>query len=76
MDWQPIETAPKDGESVLLYFPDGAPWNEGNIGIGFWAGDGSDNWYASECDSHNMTADGQRNPTHWMPLPVPPINTR
>jgi hypothetical protein len=63
MDWQPIETAPKDGMLILAY--DGqegypcavvrwvAHW-------GAWAG------YYSGVDPLDE-------PTHWMPIPVPPV---
>lgn len=76
--WQPIETAPKDGAVVLL-------WWLAEIGRGcvaFWAcgrwrvfGDGSCGWvgesfHASE-NGHWTRLIGER-PTHWMPLPSPP----
>jgi hypothetical protein len=60
MDWQPIETAPKDGTRILLwvlsqYDPREAVgrWDS----HGYWAIDYND----VPCD-----------PTHWMPLPAPP----
>ena len=66
--WQPIETAPRDGSNILLankagvaeggWLTDidhGADW-EGQIGAaGFWRADGTD-WPD----------------THWQPLPLPP----
>jgi Protein of unknown function (DUF551) len=72
MDWQPIETAPKDGTHILLAnkagvsqggwqsdMDHGADW-EGQIGMaGWWRTDGSD-WQN----------------THWMPLPPPPTSTQ
>jgi hypothetical protein len=74
MNWQPIETAPKDGTLVLLYFPGGCFSNDGNVCVGFWSTDGSDDWFSRECDSNSMTELGDF-PTHWMPIPEPPSPT-
>lgn len=66
MNWQSIETAPKDGTSVLLgeFFkgyntePYVASW--GNL-----AKEGY-KWVGADCDVCPF------DPTHWMPLPEPP----
>jgi hypothetical protein len=58
--WQPIETAPKDGTPVLCY----ARIAHGGVSIVMrW--DGED-WYESLAFSCLLR------PTHWMPLPKPP----
>lgn len=67
--WQPIETAPKDGTSVFLYFP-GIPDDYAifpSIGIGrrgrkdkFWE------------IRHGFVMSPRLGPTYWMPLPPPP----
>lgn len=67
--WKSIESAPKDGTAVLLYFPDGYWADDRNIAIGFWGIGGG--WYDSESASTSMTAFGSH-PTHWRPLPDPP----
>ena len=54
--WQPIETAPKDGSSILLATP------KGRIADGFWA-----LTYGVWSWPYVMVE-----PTHWMPLPAPP----
>jgi len=70
MEWQPIETAPKDGSEFLAWccqrhpfgparcFPDIAHWHIGR---------------------HENTSYFQSRscaiPTHWMPLPPPPAPT-
>jgi len=57
-EWQPIETAPKDGTEVLTC-------RNGNLmAVAFWR-DFRRSWVVS---------DGAyiRNVTHWMPLPAPP----
>lgn len=65
MDWQPIDSAPKDGTRFLA-FRDGImevvwfkrDWfYEGDTGLG------SDNWLYPK----------DHQPTHWMPLPEPPV---
>jgi hypothetical protein len=87
MEWMPIETAPKGGgalsrkdpnwvepPNILLFFPD----NE-DICIGYW------DWYYAE-GGYGYNGDsawidylsGEQlalyydNPSHWMPLPLPP----
>jgi hypothetical protein len=74
-EWRPIETAPKDGTRVHLYFPvfgnrprqefggwDAQPHN--TKPKPFWSGDGERvygiQWYRNYP------------PTHWKPLPAPP----
>lgn len=78
MDWQPIETAPKDGTSVLLYKPD-----ERRVGEYMLAGyfDDSDGiwggkWVAVHGNSLGYFSEwqgaDQGYPTHWQSLPEPP----
>lgn len=72
--WQPIETAPKDADVVLLY-------REGwGVQPGYWydmvgsGDDGPPRWIATETQglSGGTMGDG---PTHWMPLPQAPERT-
>lgn len=84
MEWQPIETAPKDGRKVIVWYlnqnnkartvmarwltDEEAAETDGD-GVGLEAG-----WY--ECidnwDDYSQVAINQGEPTHWMPLPPPP----
>jgi hypothetical protein len=71
MDWQPIETAPKDGRGILL-FADGEVW------LGRWGYSEPSGSYAEEKEwvtpSEGPGYNSQiENPTHWMPLPTPPV---
>ena len=65
-EWQPIETAPKDGTPIIAYRPTKPPHVEGM----YWAGPGGEGgaWY------WHYDGDGPTStpPTHWMPLPTPP----
>lgn len=65
MTWQPIETAPKDGTSILLFI-------EGQVIEGQW-GDWED-WSVACVSSHGCGCCSSDNeaPTHWMPLPAKP----
>ena len=59
-EWQPIETAPRDGTELLLY------QQEAGIQVSWWGHDPDNQdtgWVGSVPE-----------PTHWMPLPEPPIN--
>lgn len=61
-DWQPIETAPKDGRYMLLMWPH---WSPRHAIIG--------RWFCGEWDAI-WRLEGDRDdpsPTHWMPLPDP-----
>jgi hypothetical protein len=79
MEWQPIETAPKDGTWVLL--AGGDCYNDG--------GDPTERIVTAQCTNelNGRTMDDTRwqfawydggyygeylDPTHWMPLPEPP----
>lgn len=67
-DWQPIETAPKDGTEILLYFRFGHIENgsfvKDRLGYGQW-----NTFYRTHCSSRWETP---YEPSHWMPLPTPP----
>lgn len=67
--WRPIETAPKH-ESVLLYSGGFVPIYCGRKRYGLFVGEPQQDTLAWRCDSSGMFA----NPTHWMPLPLPPTN--
>lgn len=82
--WQPISTAPKDGTPILIWEPGPhafgnrerhneydergkvisfAEYDDVRWAIGYWRPTGS--W-------GNRNA-ARVNPTHWMPLPAPPV---
>jgi hypothetical protein len=75
MQWQPIETAPKDGTTVLVYCAadDGfniieARWHEFHR----WKGEpNSCGWDVCPFEADRST---EVFPSHWMPLPQPPSN--
>jgi hypothetical protein len=62
MNWQKIETAPKDGTPILVYDKD---WFDfmGHQIVVYWL---EDFGWRSGCDQC------PDDPTHWMPLPEPP----
>lgn len=70
-DWQPIETAPKDGKVVDLFCVDengqtkrftDCHWGE----MTKWHGGLTMGWWGLDRQYHVWT------PTHWMPLPAAP----
>jgi hypothetical protein len=63
--WEPIDTAPKDAE-VLVFGIEGYPGPPDRIWIASWS---IDKWVEP--------GDGRTiYPTHWMPLPNPPSDSR
>jgi hypothetical protein len=71
-EWQPIDTAPKDGTQVLLYDPNLADIDENDLDdrriptpqlVGWWRNKG---WELVHYSAFRY------NPTHWMPLPDGP----
>jgi hypothetical protein len=74
-DWQPIETAPKDGTRIIAVV---AGYH---ICVGVWVNKAWCYFDASDFFSEGMWERYQREraeagaswePTHWMPLPAPP----
>lgn len=71
-EWQPIETAPKDGTKVLVYTgtrngmtASPAMWDEDKYAKRirpFW----------SRLDAIGRSDSRGNQPTHWMPMPLPP----
>jgi len=80
MEWQPIETAPKDGTAFLAWEDDdrGNQWpvvikwteyeteeDREEFGEGFW----------QYCEELLSDVAGEAEPTHWLPLPPPPVTS-
>jgi hypothetical protein len=59
-DWQDISTAPKDGSEVLLFAM-------GDMGICYWRDDKVMTGWTWGLEKRFL------NPTHWQPLPMPPV---
>jgi len=59
-EWQLIATAPRDGRPVLLFHPD---WDTLDVGM----------FNPDTARCQERTGDLLDTPTHWMPLPPPPI---
>jgi hypothetical protein len=73
--WQPIETAPKDGTTVMLFYPKQNPAGIAEMGH-YRRGiktrrDEHEGWRYLR--SHSALYDLEHQPTHWMPLPPPPL---
>lgn len=66
-EWQPIETAPKDGTNVLLVN------RKGNMAVGLWNGRGVlEGWWLRGGSYPDVFFNDHHGPTHWMPLPEAP----
>lgn len=68
-EWLPIETAPQDGTTLLLFKPDDNVTGS-YIASGYW-GEWSAMTYSTQCWIASFGGP-LRGPTHWMPLPKPP----
>lgn len=71
MEWQPIETAPKDGTEVLgceeVRITTAGHKVGGHVFIAHFV---KDEFYIGKW----ISTSGFVQPTHWMPLPTPPNN--
>lgn len=61
-EWQPIETAPVDG-LFLVYMPDEPPHSRFHVA----------RWHPNAKVIGHVFAFDLTKPTHWMPLPEPPL---
>ena len=59
-DWQPIDTAPRDDDDILL-------WDGHSVKMGWLDDDGKHKFITDFGGPHNVV-----DATHWMSLPEPP----
>jgi hypothetical protein len=80
-EWQPIETAPKDGTEIIVgndqatvWITRGSWWSDGE----HWATQGYDKqeeaagWWSYANSVGQDKLNDYRQPTHWLPMPTPP----
>lgn len=82
MEWQPIETAPKDGKTILLGYYNSAgrwrtlrgQWMSADYIADNWEypDDGEPGWYETSVENDDTPNCWRTHPNHWMPLPPPP----
>ena len=73
-EWQPIETAPKDGTHILAYrLPVGIRFtnNTNPPTVVHWFDDSDEPGFYTSVNER--APEHPFNPTHWMPLPDPPL---
>lgn len=73
-EWQPIETAPKDGRMALVYRPLARNSHDEPVAIKQLTGGNNHCWDCTVPHGETPTnpTDGACHATHWMPLPEPP----
>jgi hypothetical protein len=85
-EWQPIETAPRDGTVIQAKIPSHGSdniiaWldgliNENGEDCGGWSfaedQEPPDDWTDGICWASNEDGKPSTSPTHWKPLPEPP----
>jgi len=71
--WQPIETAPKDGTKIDLWGRNLLTWDKRGERIVNVAWGRVTNWLGREGDDWQTGRGEDFQPTHWMPLPDPPV---
>ena len=83
-EWQPIETAPKDGSYVLVFIPESIQSTAAPkplIEMARWVTESWDHWEPDGRDkmfrvSEDCSHWSNYEPaTHWMPLPDPPVTS-
>jgi len=85
-EWQPIETAPQDGRTLLLgYFNSHGKWRTMR---GQWMSadfiadnweepeNGEPGWHETSVEADQCPTCWFTTPTHWMPLPAAPAQTK
>lgn len=82
MDWQPIETAPRDGTVIDVWREDGGRdtvfWGKPSHSCGEAESYCDSDWHSIRapgwvCNTFDEFIGRKHNPfTHWMPLPAPP----
>lgn len=72
MEWQPIETAPKDGTEILAFGLNRGKGPDFHIVVASWTsyGDFGFGWFEDESDLELAFL------SHWAPLPPPPTAAR
>ena len=72
MNWQPIETAPKDGEMILVFerlSDTSMDPQDHNYSVAYWC---DDRWVSPDEIPSKGSALDLYTITHWMALPEPP----
>ncbi len=82
--WQPIDSAPKTGRTLLLGYPNRignwrtvrGQWFSKELIEQDWeyGNENDEGWYETSVESDDIPNAWPINPTHWMPLPAPPAN--
>lgn len=77
MEWQPIETAPKDGTQIIGYgiIRETAYIRDEEHPVGYWGKEDSGPMVRQtyfKAGLWQTNGFGSMRPTHWMPLPNPP----
>lgn len=65
--WRPIDSAPKDGTRLWLFWPGCGP--DDSQSVGWWHESIHGCWWMDHADTE------RQDPTHWMPLPAPPVSS-
>jgi len=79
--WMPIETAPKDGRTMLLgHFNDCGKWrtlrgqwfSKEQIAEEWENDENEEGWYETSVENDDIPNCWPTDPSHWQPLPAPP----